>query len=374
MKKFALDESKLTFAPFREWFEKQKLEHQLTQEDIRQKLTFGIGDSQLTFAPFREWFKSKKLTTMHLQENTQFSYGTIHKILKDDFPFYTDTIDRLLIYAENMGYELPLNQLIRNKTKEEMKGLSVRDNHTLLEPVSTETIFKVWMDVFPIRTDMIEKLMLLFDLKLEEVVQIKDHFQPATIDIQPATIDIQLSKPKPIDYSPECTQLTFAPFREWFESVDPPIKKKDIREKSNFAIGDSQLTLAPFREWLESQKLTNQDLQEKCRFSWTTVHSIRDDNFPIRTDTIDKLFLYAASMGYNLSLHQVIRKKTPAEMKGLSVADYQQKSAEISLPMISKIWNDKFPVTTGLIEKLMFMFDLDLEQVVRKKDTPSETK
>ncbi|MDQ0418730.1 DNA-binding Xre family transcriptional regulator [Croceifilum oryzae] len=360
-------DSQLTFEPFRLWFEWQKQHplNRINKQDIIRESGFLL-ESQLTFEPFRSWLKSCNLTMTDIQQEVGFSWTTLEKIGSDDFPFKSDTIDKLYLFAKGRGSNLNLSQIVRKKTPEEIAATSYRlGNEDKITKIGKNPIEKIWNDVFPIRTDILEKLMIMFDLELDQVVQFRDQ-----LDRKMLLESFGPPPPKPINVTRKIgSELTFEPFRKWSMDQYPNENEQEIQALQRLdmesEIGPvTQLTFEPFRTWMEDCGVTKKDLLEKASLSWTTIHKIRDDNFPIRSDVIEKLLLYAESLGFKLKLSQVIRKKMPEEM------DNSLESGEIkgsSEKVVEQIWTDTFPIQTSVFEKIMALYDLELDQVICRK-------
>lgn len=75
------------------------------------------------------------------------------------------------------------------------------------------------------------------------------------------------------------------------------------------------LTFEPFRTWYSKQKdgsrkKPKKHMIEECGFSWTTVNKIWADRFPIRSDVIETLCRV-----YKLKVQQVIEYRRDGERK-----------------------------------------------------------
>jgi len=66
------------------------------------------------------------------------------------------------------------------------------------------------------------------------------------------------------------------------------------------------LTFAPFRAWFVTQHHSGKkgDMEKECGFSPVTVAKVWHDRFPIRSDVIDRLCEV-----YDLEVHEVISRK-----------------------------------------------------------------
>lgn len=68
------------------------------------------------------------------------------------------------------------------------------------------------------------------------------------------------------------------------------------------------LTFEPFRIYFVKTKRDKMELIEKVGFSPKTAAKVWNDRFPIRSDVIDRL-----CETYDLEVHEVIRRKKPGE-------------------------------------------------------------
>lgn len=64
----------------------------------------------MTFEPFRQWYKATGKPKMELRSDTGFSPSTMKKIWQDLFPVRSDVIERLC-----ETYNLPVEQVIKYK-------------------------------------------------------------------------------------------------------------------------------------------------------------------------------------------------------------------------------------------------------------------
>lgn len=64
------------------------------------------------------------------------------------------------------------------------------------------------------------------------------------------------------------------------------------------------LSFEPLRKWFVKEKKKRTEMYETCRFSPTTVAKIWDDRFPVRSDVIETI-----CRTYKLKIEQVIEYK-----------------------------------------------------------------
>ncbi|PZM63726.1 helix-turn-helix domain-containing protein [Paenibacillus dendritiformis] len=64
------------------------------------------------------------------------------------------------------------------------------------------------------------------------------------------------------------------------------------------------LTFEPLRKWFTSKDKNRTEMYKTCGFAPTTVAKIWDDRFPVRSDVIEKI-----CRTYNLRIEQVIEYK-----------------------------------------------------------------
>ncbi|SHF20808.1 hypothetical protein SAMN05444392_11083 [Seinonella peptonophila] len=73
-----------------------------------------------TFEPFRIWFTTSHTTKrkMHVQKELGFGTKTMSKIWGDQFPMRSDIIAKICL-----TYDLKLDQVMRMRTKDEIEKL-----------------------------------------------------------------------------------------------------------------------------------------------------------------------------------------------------------------------------------------------------------